>query len=219
MPSGRPRSSDTAGRASPTFVRSGNSFFANIFVFLAFSVQGGLGSSDARATGGTITTFGDYIIHKNTSSGIFQVTDPSLTEVEVLIVGGRGAGGFNLGGGGGGWAVLYSENKSLSSSSINVTVGNGGTAIGLQVLPSQGAEVVAVDIIVKGVQAAPASLSPATRRSRQSTPRHHQHHPQGHRHRHRRRNHGRNHHRLRRKRRRRQRRPATRSSPTSRTLR
>ena len=55
MPSGSPRASDTAGRASPTFVRSGNSFFAKIFVFLAFDVQGGLGSSDARATGGTIT--------------------------------------------------------------------------------------------------------------------------------------------------------------------
>ena len=27
MPSGRPRASDTAGRASPTFVRSGNLFF------------------------------------------------------------------------------------------------------------------------------------------------------------------------------------------------
>ena len=56
MLSGRPRASDTAGRASPTFVRSGNSFFAKIFVFLAFSVRGGLGSRDARATGGTITT-------------------------------------------------------------------------------------------------------------------------------------------------------------------
>ena len=56
MPSGTPRASDTAGRASPTFVRSGNSFFAKIIVFLAFSVRGGLGSSDARATGGTITT-------------------------------------------------------------------------------------------------------------------------------------------------------------------
>ena len=56
MPSGSPRASDTAGRASPTFVRSGNSFSAKIFVFLAFDVQGGLGSRDARAIGGTITT-------------------------------------------------------------------------------------------------------------------------------------------------------------------
>ena len=56
MLSGRPRASDTAGRASPTFGRSGNSFFAKIFVFLAFSVRGGVGSRDARATGGTITT-------------------------------------------------------------------------------------------------------------------------------------------------------------------
>ena len=40
MLSGRPRASDTAGRASPTFGRSGNSFFAKIFVFLAFFVEG-----------------------------------------------------------------------------------------------------------------------------------------------------------------------------------
>ena len=87
MFSGRPRASDTAGRASPTFVRSGNSFFAKIFVFLAFSVQGGLafslGSSDARATGGTITTFGDYVIHTFMSSGTFEVTDSTLTEVDA----------------------------------------------------------------------------------------------------------------------------------------
>ena len=82
---------------------------------------------DARATGGTITTFGDYIIHNFTSSGIFTVTDSSLTEVEVLVVGGGGGGGSPYGGGGGGGgAVEQNANKALSSSSITVTVGNGG---------------------------------------------------------------------------------------------
>ena len=82
---------------------------------------------DARATGGTITTFGDYIIHNFTSSGIFTVTDSSLTEVEVLVVGGGGGGGSPYGGGGGGGgAVEHNANKALSSSSITVTVGNGG---------------------------------------------------------------------------------------------
>ena len=38
------------------------------------------------------------------------------------------------------------------------------TLLVIQVLPSQGAEVVAVDIIVTGVQAAPAPSSSATRR-------------------------------------------------------
>ena len=128
MLSGRPRASDTAWRASPTFVRSGKSFFAKIFVFFAFSVQGGLGSSDARATGGTITTFGDYVIHNFTSSGIFQVTDSSLTEVEVLVVGGGGSGGGpgnipTCGGGGGGGVINAS--RSVGVQSYTVTVGAG----------------------------------------------------------------------------------------------
>ena len=50
----------------------------------------------ARATGGTITAFGDYVIHNFTSSGIFTVTDSSLTEVEVLVVGGGGAAAYGL---------------------------------------------------------------------------------------------------------------------------
>ena len=84
--------------------------------------------SSSRATGGTVTTSGEYTIHNFTSSGIFTVTDSSLTEVEVLVVGGGGPGGWSYGGGGGGGAVLYSANEALSSSSITVTVGNGGTA-------------------------------------------------------------------------------------------
>ena len=83
--------------------------------------------SSSRATGGTITTFGDYVIHNFSSNSSFQVTDSSLTEVEVLVVGGGGGGGGAYGGGGGGGAVLYSANKTLSSGSITVTVGNGGT--------------------------------------------------------------------------------------------
>ena len=85
-------------------------------------------NSDARATGGTtITTVGDYVIHNFTSNGTFLVTDSSLTEVEVLVVGGAGGGSSDNGGGGGGGAVLYSASKTLSSSPITVTVGNGGT--------------------------------------------------------------------------------------------
>jgi len=82
--------------------------------------------SSSRATGGTVTTSGEYTIHTFTSSGTFEVTDSTLTEVDVLVVGGGGAGGMDSGGGGGGGAVLYSASKTLSSSSITVTVSNGG---------------------------------------------------------------------------------------------
>ena len=47
-------------------------------------------SSDPRATGGTVTTVGEYTIHNFTSSGTFAVVDFNLTEVEVLVVGGGG---------------------------------------------------------------------------------------------------------------------------------
>jgi len=91
-----------------------------------------------------------------------------------------------------------------------VAVGQvGPTLMLLQVQPSQGVEVAAVDTCLTGGQAAPASSSSATRRKP----------PARRRRRHRRPEHRRHHHRLRRKRRRRRRRPATRSSPTSRTLR
>jgi hypothetical protein len=82
--------------------------------------------SSSRATGGTVTTVGEYTIHNFTSIGTFTVTDSTLTEVEVLIVGGGGGGRHSHGGGGGGGAVLYSASKTLTSSSITVTVGNGG---------------------------------------------------------------------------------------------
>ncbi|ACO69263.1 predicted protein [Micromonas commoda] len=67
--------------------------------------------SSSRATGGNVTTFGEYTIHTFTSSGTFTVTDSSLTEVEVLVVGGGGGGGGtpNTGGGGGGGAPNFSE--------------------------------------------------------------------------------------------------------------
>ena len=84
--------------------------------------------TDHAPQAATITTFGDYVIHNFTSNGTFAVTDSSLTEVDVLVVGGGGGGGgFDTGGGGGGGAVLYSASKTLSSSSITVTVGTGGT--------------------------------------------------------------------------------------------
>ena len=70
--------------------------------------------SSSRATGGTITTFGDYVIHTFTSSGTFEVTDSTLTEVDVLVVGGGGSGGGNFGGGGGGGAVLTQDSVSYT---------------------------------------------------------------------------------------------------------
>jgi hypothetical protein len=97
----------------------------------------------AAATGGTITTDGDYKVHSFTSNGTFEVTsitntDPSLTgaataEIEYLIIGGGGAGAGNstdsgAGGAGGGGAGAYRPGSALlTAQTYAVVVGAGGT--------------------------------------------------------------------------------------------
>lgn len=85
-------------------------------------------SGNSRATGGTVTTVGDYTIHTFMSDGSFQVTDPTLAEIDVLVVGGGGGGGRIVGGGGGGGGVLHSAGWKRSGTTLyNVTVGYGGS--------------------------------------------------------------------------------------------
>ena len=90
--------------------------------------------SSSRATGGTVTTSGEYTIHTFTSSGTFKVTDSTLTAVDVLVVGGGGAGygtymggGFIAGGGGGGGEVISDGGHKVSKKDYTVTVGDGGS--------------------------------------------------------------------------------------------
>ena len=98
-----------------------------------------------QATGGTITTSGDYKIHSFTSDGTFTITDIGTDAtygdiVDFLIVaGGAGAGGSNVGsggsGGGGAGGILFNStaNSTISNDSQAVTeqaysivVGDGG---------------------------------------------------------------------------------------------
>ena len=111
------------------------------------------------ATGGTITTCGDYKIHSFTSPGTFTVTNAGTpagsTTVDYLVVAGGGSGGSNYAGGGGG-AGGYRESKAtgapwtasplasstslpVSATAYPVTVGGGGAvtpSIGSQGTPS-----------------------------------------------------------------------------------
>ena len=74
------------------------------------------GSEYVAATGGTITTSGDYKIHTFTASGCFQVTSAGAptgsNKISYLVVAG-GGGGSNDGGGGGG-AGGFREGKCSS---------------------------------------------------------------------------------------------------------
>jgi hypothetical protein len=60
------------------------------------------------ATGGVITTVGEYRVHRFNDSGTFTLSSlrSGSIEVEYLIVGGGGGGGMDMGGGGGGGGVL-----------------------------------------------------------------------------------------------------------------
>jgi len=87
------------------------------------------------ATGGTITTDGDYKVHTFNSSSTFTVTtlgddDDSFT---VLVQAGGGGGGYSTsgwgGGGGGAGGLLYHTSKSLSNTAYPVTIGAGAASL------------------------------------------------------------------------------------------
>ena len=103
------------------------------------------------ATGGTITTCGDYKIHTFTGPGTFCVTcagagtPTSPSNVDYLVIAGGGGGGFDRGGGGGAGGTRESHctatsgcytasplasatSLPISATAYPITVGAGGTA-------------------------------------------------------------------------------------------
>jgi len=83
------------------------------------------------ATGGTITTDGDYKVHTFNESGTFTVSNPGTdAEVEYLVIAGGGGGcrRSTAGGDGGGGAGGYRTTTgfSVSAQAYTVTVGAGG---------------------------------------------------------------------------------------------
>lgn len=78
------------------------------------------------ATGGTITTDGDFKIHTFTSSGTFTInTVQGLGEVRMLVVAGGGGGAWN-GGGGGGAGGMIEDTYIMTAGQYIVNVGAGG---------------------------------------------------------------------------------------------
>ena len=83
------------------------------------------------ATGGEITTSGQYTIHTFKQNGVFNINNaPANAEFDILIVGGGGGGGANRGGGGGGGGLIYETNQTMTGGTYNVTVGAGGSGAG-----------------------------------------------------------------------------------------
>jgi len=85
------------------------------------------GDAPALATGGTITTDGDYTVHTFTSDGTF--TPLTSMNVEYLVVaggGGGGAGYYGGGGGAGGTIGNGAYDHAVTAQAYSVTVGDGG---------------------------------------------------------------------------------------------
>ena len=79
------------------------------------------------ATGGTITTDGDYKVHTFNSSATFTVTTlGDIATVSYLVVAGGGAGGGTGGGGGGAGGYKTATGFSVSATAYSITVGGGG---------------------------------------------------------------------------------------------
>ena len=86
-------------------------------------------SSYITATGGTITTVGNYKVHTFNTSGNFVVSlATGAGEVEYLIVGGGGAGHWDMGGGGGGGGFLTDKAYVTTGVTYSVIVGAGKAA-------------------------------------------------------------------------------------------
>ena len=87
------------------------------------------------ATGGTITTSGDYKIHTFNSSTNFVVsqlgTAPNDVVEYLVVAGGAGGGGCNnsTAGGGGAGGLLTNTGLSISVASYVVIVGTGGAGV------------------------------------------------------------------------------------------
>ena len=117
-------SSNIQGSASDSVLSTNRSSVVLVYVdstkgwlYVQESNVSNLGPSYTSATGGTITTSGDYKIHTFTGDGTFTVSSVGNsagggTSVSYVVVAGGGAGAVpTSGGGGGGGAGGYRESK------------------------------------------------------------------------------------------------------------
>jgi hypothetical protein len=92
-----------------------------------------VGNPNLIATGGTITTCGDYKIHTFTGPGTFSVAQisntPANNTVSYMVIAGGGSGGTNLGGGGGGGGFREYKGPADCYTASPLNGNPGGTAV------------------------------------------------------------------------------------------
>ena len=95
-----------------------------------------LGRIYGVATGGTLTTDGDYNVHTFESDGTLTITDGELVSASILVIGGGGSGqqgsatpSFSGAGGGAGGAVYIqsTDNYQVPIGDYSITIGNSGS--------------------------------------------------------------------------------------------
>ena len=81
------------------------------------------------ATGGSVTTDGDYKVHTFNSGATFTVTTLGHAEIEYLVLagGGGGSSGYYGGGGGSGGYRIATGFTLPSASGYVITIGGGGS--------------------------------------------------------------------------------------------
>jgi hypothetical protein len=124
--------SNTAAITSITLTSSSDNFaqYSTATLYGVSNVNLGTITSSPYATGGTVTSNGQYYIHTFTSDGTFT---PSQTlNCEYLIVAGGASGGGGSYGGGGGAGAYRTATASLTATGYSVTVGGGGAGAGGQ---------------------------------------------------------------------------------------
>ena len=108
--------------------------------------------ANITATGGTITTDGNFKVHTFTSSGTFTVTDISGGDgaIDYLVIAGGGGGGYSYGGGGGagGYRTSYNSTSGggsgpetrvqVEAQAYTITVGAGTSGMSSNVNPTNG---------------------------------------------------------------------------------
>ena len=117
----------TTAISSLTFTSGSNFKQHSTFSLYGVSALGTTPTKAPKATGGSIIqTDGTYWYHAFLSSGTF--TPATALSCDVLVVAGGGSGGANYGGGGGAGGVSYQTGRSISTSSVTVTIGAGGAS-------------------------------------------------------------------------------------------
>ena len=95
----------------------------------AANYYSGTSGASVTATGGTITTDGDYTIHSfNNASSPKTFTTDTAQDVEILLIAGGGSGSNDYGGGGGAGGVIVHPSFAVSAAAHSIVIGTGGAS-------------------------------------------------------------------------------------------